>query len=672
MEVSEFRAAALRAGAYEIEFPYMHYDYNAKQWGYAFQIGEERLLALADDNGEIAALTHYDANGSVIANCGGALLPRDTVKAFSERIIDKTAGDTAEWHGYTYQTTTVGGLADETGVSGVSFDGDKMYMTEPCGFARQWTSDPFITARTIGVDFAADRALFPESDRTERLVYHGMRIEELQARYTEIDLGIRDRDGMQPYAFRAGKYILLVMTDYKVDTDEIVVNGYAVYDQSGKPIHCFDGRIVERAMAVSHVCEWGGEEFWQIIGDSGLPWNEDDHVYFLDTCGFVIATHFHEGAGEFSMWVIDVFKDGTSRSIEWDHHTPAELQMRLIELLEQGAVEREGFLFDASGKELLMLVEPSETVTIPEGVETITNELWENGTNYDTVRTLIIPEGVKEIKAGAFYGFKKLERVLLPTTLEHLGTDNFCHGEMDMLLIPKRTELHPSLDTEIYGTLHSLCVHTLVFCGTDAPLVYPEFMSIAFPLDGSGRIVFYGKPPAAIDLTDLHNAYRQGGSNHLRGESGPFTICYFGEFKEYWAPNGETRWHSLPIRELTAEEEVAILAENPNLFADAGREFPYASASPDLGTPLTEEEIAARLAQAEAYRQAQATPSPTATPAPTPTATPAPTATPIVTPQPTPTPEPVVAEETTDLRIPLLLGAIVIVAAAAVIVKKRK
>jgi len=58
----------------------------------------------------------------------------------------------------------------------------------------------------------------------------------------------------------------------------------------------------------------------------------------------------------------------------------------------------------------------------------------------------------------------------------------------------------------------------------------------------------------------------------------------------------------------------------------------------------------------------QMTPTPTVTPVPTPTATPMPT--------PSPTAEPVVAEETTDLRIPLLLGAIAIVAAAAVIVKR--
>ena len=91
------------------------------------------------------------------------------------------------------------------------------------------------------------------------------------------------------------------------------------------------------------------------------------------------------------------------------------------------------------------------------------------------------------------------------------------------------------------------------------------------------------------------------------------------------------------------EEEKLIETRSGRVLWEApGRPHPTAY----LGEPLTEEEIAARQAEAAAYREAATRPEPTATPAPEPAATagpePAATPTPVLTPlsTPAPTPEP--------------------------------
>ena len=236
----------------------------------------------------------------------------------------------------------------------------------------------------------------------------------------------------------------------------------------------------------------------------------------------------------------------------------------------QGAEIRDGLLIDEKTHTLIHIIEPMETLVVPGDIENIGTTLYD-GIYLEQLRTVILSEGVRRIEDAAFYGAKELSRLELPTTLQTLEADTFCIRALDTLLIPRNTQMLPSLDSEWYGTLLGTELDTLVFCGTETMFFPTEFKSIAFPLDGSGRLVFWGEPPEHIDLSDLFEAYRQGGDNGWREQSGPYTICYPPDYAYAWAPNGEERWHSLPIRMLTAEETAELVVQSPKLFHDVNR-----------------------------------------------------------------------------------------------------
>lgn len=56
--------------------------------------------------------------------------------------------------------------------------------------------------------------------------------------------------------------------------------------------------------------------------------------------------------------------------------------------------------------------------TIPDGVHTIGSDLfWDN----DNIRKIVVTEGVRNIKRGAFYGCENLAEVYIPSTIESIG-----------------------------------------------------------------------------------------------------------------------------------------------------------------------------------------------------------------------------------------------------------
>jgi len=235
---------------------------------------------------------------------------------------------------------------------------------------------------------------------------------------------------------------------------------------------------------------------------------------------------------------------------------------------EQGAIIENGWLVEKRDGECiaLMPIEAQTVIKVPDWIDAFHGVPY--GPSFaDKVERIELGDNVRSIGQYGFFSYQNLKTLLLPSTLRDLGSDMITNRDIKTLLIPRNTQMHPVTSTETYGTLYGLCPDTLVFCGTEAMFFWPEFSSLEFPLDGSGRIVFWGAPPEHIEIKDLIYSFRASGDTGWREQGGAFTICYPREFAKDWAPNGETRWHSLPIRELTSEEEAAIKAENPKLFA---------------------------------------------------------------------------------------------------------
>ena len=222
---------------------------------------------------------------------------------------------------------------------------------------------------------------------------------------------------------------------------------------------------------------------------------------------------------------------------------------------------------------VLICTEPREELAVPPGICQIQCN-FSDIPYADQVRRLVLPEGLRSIDVLSFSCFSNLESVSFPTTLEELGSDLFSSlppCALDTLLIPRNTQLKTEIGPfEISTVLQNARLDTLVFCGTQTMFLPKELLHLRFPLDGTGRLVFWGEPPEHICLSDLYDLYRNEESA-FRSDTGPFTICYPAAYAGAWSPNGETRWHSLPIRMLTPAEEATITGLSPKLFSDADR-----------------------------------------------------------------------------------------------------
>ena len=80
-----------------------------------------------------------------------------------------------------------------------------------------------------------------------------------------------------------------------------------------------------------------------------------------------------------------------------------------------------------------------ETYEIPAGMTVIPEGLFENS----ALRVIVIPEGVTEIGAEAFYGCEKLEKIVLPSTLTKIGDGAFdgCSALTELVIPPSVTSI---------------------------------------------------------------------------------------------------------------------------------------------------------------------------------------------------------------------------------------
>jgi len=224
----------------------------------------------------------------------------------------------------------------------------------------------------------------------------------------------------------------------------------------------------------------------------------------------------------------------------------------------------DGLAIENATNTLVSCRSDAQAVIIPAGVEVISSTAFRD---CNQLQSVIVSEGVKKIDPGAFINCGAIGSINLPTTLDTIGHMTFYKCNLDTLIIPRNTRLQPNLgQSEWYGVLDACRVKTLVFCGTDGLFLPTTFGNIKFPVDGSGRIVFWGNPPEYIDVSGLQFNYKGG-----EVESGTFTICYPKQFVDAWAPNGETEWNGIPIRALTWSEEQKLIQKAPKLFSDEDR-----------------------------------------------------------------------------------------------------
>ena len=67
-----------------------------------------------------------------------------------------------------------------------------------------------------------------------------------------------------------------------------------------------------------------------------------------------------------------------------------------------------------------------ETLEIPEGVETVPDEMFRNF----NMKEVKLPSTIKTIGANAFYNCKKLVKINFPASLKEIGKDAFCWTEI--------------------------------------------------------------------------------------------------------------------------------------------------------------------------------------------------------------------------------------------------
>lgn len=185
-------------------------------------------------------------------------------------------------------------------------------------------------------------------------------------------------------------------------------------------------------------------------------------------------------------------------------------------------------------------------IELPEGLEKIDFQAF---FRCGALRDLDIPSGVAEMGMDAFAECKSLKSITIPDGVS--GIHSIC---MNCYAL---NEVHLGAGLSIIGDYSfegCFALREIVIPASVTRIDYGAFYecwsltSITFPagierIDNSvcrecyflSRAVFEGEPPAVFGNEVFHNT------------AGDFTICYYSDFAEAWAPNDETEWHGYPL-----------------------------------------------------------------------------------------------------------------------------
>lgn len=97
-----------------------------------------------------------------------------------------------------------------------------------------------------------------------------------------------------------------------------------------------------------------------------------------------------------------------------------------------GKTDTNGFVYDATGTEIIEYKGSDTNVVIPEGVTKIADNAFNGNT---TIKSMVVPEGVTDIGTGAFKN-SKIETISLPETLTRIEDSAFEGAAIKTLDIP--------------------------------------------------------------------------------------------------------------------------------------------------------------------------------------------------------------------------------------------
>lgn len=114
--------------------------------------------------------------------------------------------------------------------------------------------------------------------------------------------------------------------------------------------------------------------------------------------------------------------------------------------------------------------------------------------SYDSLKELIIPEGVEVIKSSAFSHCKNLERIIIPASVKKIEQQAFCHcyGLNEVYILG---------DTEVEPLAFERCDHLMVAFGPGATVNYYSFYIYERheKIGGSAYWANYGFDHYAVD-----------------------------------------------------------------------------------------------------------------------------------------------------------------------------
>ena len=192
----------------------------------------------------------------------------------------------------------------------------------------------------------------------------------------------------------------------------------------------------------------------------------------------------------------------------------------------------DGILYDAALTRVFHCDRTAVSVTLLPSVRIIEESAFQY---CEELEELILPEGLQAIRQHAFFGCSKLKSLQFPQSLLSIQQYALEHcNALTSLTLPPNLKMDVPADDS--SLIFAMSLHTIIWEGSSPGIPASWFEPMDMP--ALTRLVFLSSPP---------RWFRAETDNFL-GEYYPqLTGYYLTANREFWAPNGETTWHGMPM-----------------------------------------------------------------------------------------------------------------------------